>query len=130
VPRNLQPIDRTEAVAILGKQVQGPAGENLGRVVDVLIDAESRPRAAVIDLGGFLGVGIRKIAVDWQLLQFRPENTSSPVLLNASRAELQAAPEYKPTVRPAEVVTPPTQAMPASATQPTAPAPAPADAGK
>jgi hypothetical protein len=127
----VQPIDRTEAVAILGKQVQGPGGENLGRVVDVLIDAESRPRAAVIDFGGFLGVGIRRVAVDWQLLQFRPDNTSAPVLLNATRAELQAAPEYKPTVRSPEAVAPPTsQATPASATQPTAQAPAPSDAGK
>jgi hypothetical protein len=125
-PRNVQPIYRSEAVAVLGKQVQGPGGENFGRVVDLLIDAESRPRAAVIDFGGFLGVGSRKIAVDWKLLHFRPEDSTAPVLLKTTRAEIQAAPEYKPSVRPTEVVAPP----PAPAAPPTAQAPAPADAGR
>jgi hypothetical protein len=106
-PRNIQPIDRSEALSILGKKVTGPGGENMGRIVDVLVDGESRPRAAVIDFGGFLGVGNRKIAVDWQLLQFHPDNAATPVLLSASRAEVQAAPEYKPSNQPAEVVAPP-----------------------
>jgi hypothetical protein len=129
-PRNTQPIYRSEAVAVLGKQVQGPGGENLGRVVDLLVDADSRPRAAVIDFGGFLGVGSRKVAVDWKLLQFRPEDSTAPVVLNTTRAEIQAAPEYKPSVRPAEVVAPPTQPPAAPAAPPTAQAPAPADAGR
>jgi len=59
-PRNIQPIDRSEALSILGKKVTGPGGENMGRIVDVLVDGESRPRAAVIDFGGFLGVGNRR----------------------------------------------------------------------
>jgi hypothetical protein len=129
-PRNVEPIYRSEAVAVLGKQVQGPSGENFGRVVDVLVDTESRPRAAVIDFGGFLGVGSRKIAVDWKMLQFRPEDSNAPILLNTTRAEVQAAPEYKPSVRPAEMVTPPTQPPPAPAAAPATQAPAPADAGR
>jgi hypothetical protein len=129
-PHNLQPIYSGEAVGILGKQVKGPGGENFGRVVDLLVDAESRPRAAVIDFGGFLGVGSRKVAVDWKLLQFRPEDSSAPVLLNATRPEIQAAPEYKPSVRPAEVVAPATQAPPASIGSSSGHTPAPADAGR
>ena len=70
-------------------------------VVDVLVDGDGRPRAAVIDFGGFLGVGSRKIAIDWELLQFRPADRTQPVRLVLGRAEVQAAPEYKPSGQPA-----------------------------
>jgi hypothetical protein len=85
----------------------------MGMIVDVLVDAEARPRAAVIDFGGFLGVGSRKIAVHWQALHFRPIDRAAPVLLKLGRAEVQAAPEYKPTSQPSEVVSPPASVAPA-----------------
>jgi len=47
---------------ILGKEVRSASGEAMGRIVDVLVDETGRPRAAVVDFGGFLGVGTRKIA--------------------------------------------------------------------
>jgi PRC-barrel domain len=105
--KTLKPITPDEAVGILGKKVHGPAGEDMGMVVDVLVDAEGKPRAAVIDFGGFLGVGTRKIATDWQLLQFRPADRTQPVLLSLGQAEVRAAPEYKPSNQPAEIVAPP-----------------------
>ena len=42
----------------------------MGRIVDVLVDRSGEVRAAIIDFGGFLGVGSRKIAVDWDALHF------------------------------------------------------------
>jgi hypothetical protein len=109
-PKNLQPIFPGEATSILGKKVQGAAGEDMGRVVDILVDGDGQPRAAVIDFGGFLGVGNRKIAVDWRLLQFRPTDRKAPMQLSVTRAEVQAAPEYKEKNEPAQVVGPPTEA--------------------
>ena len=44
----------------------------MGRIVDVLVDRSGQVRAAIIDFGGFLGVGSRKIAVDWNALHFPP----------------------------------------------------------
>jgi PRC-barrel domain len=109
-PKNLKPIAPEEAVGILGKKVYGPAGEDMGMVVEVLVDGDSRPRAAVVDFGGFLGVGSRKIAIDWELLQFRPADREQPVRLSLGRSEVQAAPEYKPSGQPAAVVAPPPSA--------------------
>jgi hypothetical protein len=109
-PKNLQPIFPDEATSILGKKVQGAAGEDMGRVVDILVDGEGQPRGAVIDFGGFLGVGSRKIAVDWRLLQFRPTDRKAPIQLSVTRAEVQAAPEYKEKNEPAQMVAPPTEA--------------------
>jgi hypothetical protein len=111
-PPKLQLIYHGEATSILGKKVEGAAGEDIGRVVDILVDGDGQPRAAVIDFGGFLGVGSRKIAVDWRLLQFRPSDRKAPMQLAVTRAEVQAAPEFKEQNEPAQVVAPPTETPP------------------
>ncbi len=59
-----------EVEGILGREVRSTADENMGRIVDVLVDRSGQVRAAIIDFGGFLGVGSRKIAVDWKALHF------------------------------------------------------------
>jgi len=92
--------------SILGKKVRGQDGDDLGRVVDVLADQQGRVRIAVIEFGGFLGVGNRRIAVDWSLLKFEPGGADAPVILNASKAKLQGTPEYKGSARPLALMAP------------------------
>jgi hypothetical protein len=110
-------------MSILGKKVQSPKGDDLGRVVDVLADSGGRVRVAIIDFGGFLGVGDRKIAVDWPLLRFNPDRSDPSLLLSLSREKLKAAPEYKDDPRPKTLMVPEPAAAPPA---PTAPTPAPA----
>lgn len=86
--------------SVLGKKVQGAKGEDLGRVVDVLADADGRVRAAVIEFGGFLGVGNRRIAVDWSLLRFHPGDQDTALSLSVSVKALQSVPEYENSARP------------------------------
>jgi hypothetical protein len=106
-------------MSILGKKVQSPKGDDLGRVVDVLADSGGRVRVAIIDFGGFLGVGDRKIAVDWPLLRFNPDRSDPSLLLSLSREKLKAAPEYKDDPRPKTLMVP--EPAPAPATAPPAP---------
>lgn len=106
-PKNLETLRPTEVINILGKKVRGTNNEDLGLVVDVVVDADGNPRAAVIDFGGFLGVGSRKIAVDWRLLRFSPSIRDHPISLSLGRPEIQAAPEYKPDAASAAMVGPP-----------------------
>jgi hypothetical protein len=106
-------------MSILGKRVQSPKGDDLGRVVDVLADSGGRVRVAIIDFGGFLGVGDRKIAVDWPLLRFNPDRSDPSLLLSLSREKLKAAPEYKDNPRPQTLMVPePAPNSPPSATPP------------
>jgi hypothetical protein len=111
--------------SILGKKVQSPKGDDLGRVVDVLADSGGRVRVAIIDFGGFLGVGDRKIAVDWPLLRFNPDRSDPSLLLSLSREKLKAAPEYKDDPRPKTLMVPEPAAPPAPSAPTTAPAAAP-----
>jgi len=102
-------------MSILGKKVQGPKGEDLGRVVDVLADASGGVRVAIIDFGGFLGVGTRRVAVDWPLLRFDPGSGDKPLILSLSREKLQSAPEYKDASRPRVLMPAAVAAPPAAA---------------
>jgi PRC-barrel domain len=116
----VKPLDKS-VVTVLGKKVQGPKGEDLGRVVDVLADASGRVRIAIIEFGGFLGVGNRRIAVDWSLLRFDPDDQTKPLTLSVSRKKLQSAPEYKNSPQPEALMAPPTP--PATSTTPAPPVP-------
>jgi hypothetical protein len=110
---NLEPLTDHDCTGVLGKKVIGPDGKELGLIVDVLVDAHGRPHAAIIDFGGFLGVGSRKIAVDWRLLKPTPGQPDWKLSLNLDRAEIQGAPEYKPGAPADKMVGPPATASPA-----------------
>jgi len=92
------------AAAILGAPVAGPDGKDLGRIIDVLVDGAGKPRAAVIDFGGFLGMGARHIAVSWTNLHFTPDAPAGMrITLDLSADQIKAAPAYMET-KPAAVV--------------------------
>ena len=95
-PPSVTVIAPREAHGVLGRDVRSPANEDMGRIVDVIVDRTGTVRAAVIDFGGFLGVGSRKIAVDWDALRFPPPgDKSSPVTLEFTRDQVKAGPEYQ-----------------------------------
>jgi hypothetical protein len=89
-------IGARDAHGILGREVRSAANEDMGRVVDVIVDRAGNVRAAVIDFGGFLGVGSRKIVVDWGALRFGGvANKRDSITLELTKAQVSAAPEYK-----------------------------------
>jgi PRC-barrel domain len=88
-------LDDQQVVAILGKSVRGRDGEDMGRIVDVIVNRSGQVRAAIIDFGGFLGVGSRKVAVDWSALRFEPSGKPDRIAVDLSRNSVRLAPEYK-----------------------------------
>ena len=95
-PPSVTIIGASEARGVLGRDVRSPADEDMGRIVDVIVDRSGTVRAAVIDFGGFLGVGSRKIVVDWNALHFgRVANKSESITLDLTKEQVIAAPEYK-----------------------------------
>jgi hypothetical protein len=95
-PPSVTVLNNHEVEGILGRPVLGAAEENMGRIVDVIVDHSGRVRAAIIDFGGFLGVGSRKIAVDWNALHFPPPGQpNAKITLDLTRDQVKAAPEYQ-----------------------------------
>jgi hypothetical protein len=74
--------------------------------VDVLVGANGQPQAAVIDFGGFMGVGNRKIAVHWSALRFSPGDPKRKVGLEMTPDQIKDAPEFRNPNKAASVVTP------------------------
>ena len=95
-PPSVTVIGAKDAHGILGRDVRGAANEDMGRIIDVIVDREGTVRAAVIDFGGFLGVGSRKIVVDWNALRFSGvASKSDSVTLELTKEQVNAAPEFK-----------------------------------
>ncbi len=60
----------------------------------------------MIDFGGFMGVGNRKIAVHWSALHFTPSDAKNKVTLEMTPDQIKAAPEFLNPNKAAPVVTP------------------------
>jgi hypothetical protein len=89
-------LNKHEVEGVLGRDVRSAADEDMGRIVDVLVDRAGQVRAAIIDFGGFLGVGSRRIAVDWGALHFpQPGKPGERIALDLTRDQVKAAPEYR-----------------------------------
>lgn len=88
-------LDGGTTDTLLGKPVQSADGEDMGRIIDVIVDHSGTVRAAIIDFGGFLGVGTRKIAVDWRVLHFSQDGSMDRITAELSRDQLRVAPVYK-----------------------------------
>jgi len=116
--------------SLLGIQVRTKTEEAMGRIIDLLADRDGKVVAAVIEFGGFLGIGTRKIAVEWSAL--RIEADKSPVaILDVTREQLRSASEYKPD-RPTAVFrlnlqASPTVEAPEPIAKPMSPVPVPED---
>jgi hypothetical protein len=95
-PPSVTVIGARDAHGVLGRDVRSPSDQDMGRIVDVIVDREGVVRAAVIDFGGFLGVGSRKIVVDWNALHFGSiASKSDSITLELTQEQVKAAPEYK-----------------------------------
>jgi hypothetical protein len=93
LPATVLATDEIEGV--LGKEVKSPTGESMGRIVDVIVDRSATVQGAVIDFGGFLGVGSRKIAVAWKALRFSQQDKSNVLIVDFTKDQLRTAPAYK-----------------------------------
>lgn len=89
-------LNGQQVESILGKKVRGAAGDDMGRIIDIIADKTGQVRAAIVDFGGFLGVGNRQIAVDWKAIRFPADGKTDAVIVDLTKDQLRVAPVYKP----------------------------------
>jgi hypothetical protein len=63
--------------------------------VDIIVSRDGQIHAAIIDFGGLLGIGTRRIAIDWHALNFAPSGKPGAIVLELTRNQVRLAPEYK-----------------------------------
>ncbi len=105
-PTPVKQVRKAAAEGLLGQAVTDAKGDVFGHVVDVLIDADGRPRAAVVEFTGFFGIGNRHIAVAWDSLHFAVEQDHIAITVPLDAAKLTAMPEYRQEAASVPVATP------------------------
>lgn len=75
--------------------VVGPDGEDIAEVEDLLLTQDGKIDAMLVDFGGFLGIGQKRVAVGMENLEFAA-NADGDLLVYSdfTREQLEAAPEY------------------------------------
>lgn len=91
--------DRTEyrrvlsASTITGDRVVNQAGEDLGKINELMIDIESgRIAYAVLSFGGFLGMGDKLFAIPWNRLSVDEANRR--IIFDVNKETLERAPGF------------------------------------
>lgn len=80
---------------LTGATVIGPNNEDIAEVGDLLLDQSGQIEAMLIDFGGFLGIGQKRVAVGLDNIDFASnENGDIVVYTDFTREQLEAAPEY------------------------------------
>ena len=83
---------------LIGAKVVNNANETVGEIEDILVDQNGTIQAAVIGVGGFLGVGEKDVAVSFKELKItRDQNDGDidKVTVNYNKDQLKSAPEFK-----------------------------------
>src|SRR4051794_19008827 len=78
---------------MIGRSVQGSDGKPLGKVKDAIVDAQSgKIQKLVIASGGFLGIGAKNVAVEFDQVEIRPEG--GIVAKGLTQGDIDKMPKY------------------------------------
>jgi sporulation protein YlmC with PRC-barrel domain len=78
------------ASTLIGDKVMNSQGDQLGSLKEIMIDVDTgRVAYAVLDFGGFLGVGDKFFAVPWQA--FSVDERGHRMILNVDKETLEKA---------------------------------------
>lgn len=88
-----QQEDHTLSSELIGMDVFTDDDFPVGYIDGLVFDVEHRIVAAIVSIGGVLGIGARRVAVSWDEFDVRPQDGLARVHL--SRARLDAGPDFK-----------------------------------
>ena len=81
------------ATTLIGDRVRNTEGDRLGDIKEIMLDLETGTVAyAVLDMGGFLGIGGKFFAVPWNAVTL--DTDSHEFVLDVDKETLQEAPGF------------------------------------
>ncbi len=84
------------ASKLIGTTVKNDANESIGSINEIVLGKDGKVAAVVIGVGGFLGMGEREVAVNFDALRVAQDaNNRTVVSLDATKDTLKAAPEWR-----------------------------------
>ena len=81
---------------LIGTNVYNNANENVGEIEELMVNSSGTITAAVVSVGGFLGMGERYVALPFKQLKIAREADRDPkVTTDATKDSLKGMAEYK-----------------------------------
>lgn len=78
---------------LIGADVMTRNEGRVGSFAGLLFDQNDQIVGGVVEVGGFLGIGAKDVALSWDQFDVRPDENL--VYVDMTQAELEAAPEFK-----------------------------------
>jgi sporulation protein YlmC with PRC-barrel domain len=89
------PVDKIRSEDLVGTTVYGANDVNVGEIGDVVLTGDKKVDAVIIDVGGFLGVGEKEVAVGMDNLKFMTDKDGKRYLYtNFTKEQLEAQVAY------------------------------------
>lgn len=89
------PTTEMRADDLVGTTVYGANDANVGEIGDVILTADGKVDAYIINVGGFLGIGEKEVAVGGENLAFMVDNDNNKYLYTTfTKEQLEAQPAY------------------------------------
>lgn len=81
---------------IVGRDIKNSTGESVGDVNALVIGSNHEVTAVVIGVGGFLGIGEKRVALKFdEINRNRDEDGELTLVANVTKQQLEAAPEFQ-----------------------------------
>jgi hypothetical protein len=85
---------QVRARSLLGVNVSN--GEaTIGEVSDLVVTEDGRVEAVVVGVGGFLGIGQKRVALAWDSIKLSEQDGRRVILVSATRGQLEGMPAFK-----------------------------------
>jgi sporulation protein YlmC with PRC-barrel domain len=92
---NEVPATELRSEELVGTTVYGANDENIGEIGDIVLGADQKVESIILDVGGFLGVGEKEVAVGMDNLAFMTDKDGNKYLYtNFTKEQLNAQPTY------------------------------------
>jgi sporulation protein YlmC with PRC-barrel domain len=101
-PSSSLSTDHWLASDIYKASVYDPSEHKIGDVTDFMIDSNGNVTAAIIGVGGFLGVAQKDVVIPFKELKVSTRDGKYWLVLNRTKDELKVAPAYNNTGSPSE----------------------------
>ena len=81
------------ASKLVGASVYNDENQRIGKIEDMIVAPDGKVAVAIVDVGGFLGLGKHRVAIPTD--QFTDINAKRLVLPKATKETLKALPEFQ-----------------------------------
>ncbi len=89
------PPNGMQASELIGTDLKTSGEESVGEIGDLIIDQDGQVVAVVVSVGGFLGMGEKHVAIDWNKVQMSSNQDDRDLRVDVTRDELESAPGFE-----------------------------------